>query len=199
MNRAVALLSVVMAGCASHQAGTSPPAQDIYVPKPGVQRTTIAIGDSFSPKSDAAAIAAFVLDLAPVDTGGECSVIRTSGSGATIVMASFPRRANSHTQVSLSFDSAGHLVRFSDSRNGWHAPRMPMAKEKLDSVIRADLNATRASSISFDYPLDQALAINRGGAKPTEAIIGSVRAFENMAKLGPPSARIAMVRRLCGV
>src|SRR5438045_4157251 len=47
------------------------------------QRTDVFIGESFSPRTGDAAIHAFIPEIAPVDSGGECNVIRTGGSGAT--------------------------------------------------------------------------------------------------------------------
>jgi len=41
--------------------------------------------------------------------------------------------------------------------------------------------------------------MNRGGGKPTDAILATVRAIERLEKLGPPIARVERMRRLCGV
>jgi hypothetical protein len=53
--------------------------------------------------------------------------------------------------------------------------------------------------LSFDYAIDQAIVMNRGGGKPTNAVLGTIRSMENVAKLGPPAARIERARKLCGV
>jgi hypothetical protein len=75
-------------------------------------RTRVSVGDSFSPQTGAAAIRAFVPEVAPVDSGGECMLLRTGGSGATIVTAFFPKRTSVQTQVNITFDSSGRLVRY---------------------------------------------------------------------------------------
>ena len=41
--------------------------------------------------------------------------------------------------------------------------------------------------------------MNRGGGKPTNAVIGTIRSMERLDKLGPPVARIERARKLCGV
>ena len=67
------------------------------------------------------------------------------------------------------------------------------------SSLRAALNATRSTNVSLDYAIDQAVVSNRGGGRPTEAIIGNVRQIESLEKLGPLTARIERIRKLCGV
>jgi hypothetical protein len=160
----------------------------------------VSIGDSFSPQSGDAAIQAFQPEIAAVDSGGECVVTRTSGSGAMTVTAYFPSRRGPQNQMSVTFDSAGRVVRFAD-RHGIPKPLVTtgMTPPQRDSALRASLNSVRSTSVSLDYAIDQAVAANRGGGKPTEAIIGSVRALEHLEKLGPPAARLERLRRLCGV
>ena len=53
--------------------------------------------------------------------------------------------------------------------------------------------------MSFDYAIDQAVVSNSGGGQPTNAIIGPIRDIEKLEKLGPPTARLARVRKFCGV
>lgn len=163
-------------------------------------RTRVSMGDPFTPRTDEASLNAFVPDVAPVDSGGECSVYRTGGSGATIVTAYFPKRAGAHTSTSITFDSAGHLIRFSERRGAMPIPTTAdMTDAQRDSVMRAATAARRSTSISFDYAIDQAVVSNSGGGRPTNAILGTVRAIEKLEKLGPPTARLARVRKFCGV
>jgi hypothetical protein len=74
-----------------------------------------------------------------------------------------------------------------------------MSDAQLDSARRAAEAATRSTSISFDYAVDQAVASNRGGGRPSQAVIAPVRSMESLEKLGPPTKRLQHVRRLCGV
>jgi len=164
------------------------------------QRTDVFIGESFSPRTGDAAIRAFVPEIAPVDSGGECNVIRTGGSGATIVSASFPSRTAAQTQATITFDSSGRLIRYSERRGVAKIPSTKgMTDAQRDSTIRTANSATRSTSISLDYAIDQAIVMNRGGGKPTDAILATVRAIERLEKLGPPIARVERMRRLCGV
>jgi hypothetical protein len=158
------------------------------------------MGESFSPRSGEAAILAFVPDVAPLDSGGECSVIRTGGSGATIVSASFPKRIGAHTSATITFDSAGHLIRFSERRGvSPIGATAGMTDAQRDSALHAAFSARRSTTISFDYAIDQAVVSNSGGGRPSDGIIGTIRSIEKLEKLGPPTARLARVRKLCGV
>ena len=171
-------------------AGTSP--TDIMV------RTRVGVGDSFSPQRGEAALRAFVPEVALDQTGGECQSIRTEGSGATVVSAYYPKRVGVQTQVTVTFDSAGHVARYSE-RRGVPAPIKGVPTAKLDSALRASEAAVRSTTISFDYAIDQAIVMNHGGGKPTDAVIGAVRTMESVAKLGPPKETLERMRKLCGV
>jgi hypothetical protein len=190
---AVALAGALALACHSAtQTSTSSPAPKV--------RLTVARGESFSPSSGDSAIAAFVPEVQPVDSGGECRLFRTRGSGATMATAYFPSFDSARTSVTLAFDSAGHLVRFGDRRGGVRF-RTPEAitEAQRDSAMSVARAAVRSTTISFDYAVDQAVAANEGGGKPTQAVIGPVRSMENLQKLGPPTKRLVRVRQLCGV
>jgi hypothetical protein len=192
--RAVAaLVFLALASACSSSGPVSRPAADVLI-------RTRTVSESFTPRTDAAALRAFVPDVAPVDSGGECSVTRTGGSGATVVSAAFPTRAASHTTSTITFDSAGHLVRFSERRGAMRLPSTAgMTDAQRDSVMRWAIGARRSSTISFDYVIDQAIATNTGGGQPTSAILGPIREVEKLEALGPPTRRLALVRKLCGV
>jgi hypothetical protein len=168
---------------------------------PPVQRNVmIGMSESFSPKTSAAAYAAFAPALAAEETGGECSVIRTAGNGSTIVSAGFPARRSASLTVALTFDSAGHLGRYSERRGLMNMPPMAsLTPEQRDSTLRAVTNATRTTTVTLDWLSDQGMAMNRGGGSPTDAIMGTVRLIQDLPQLGPVSARIERVRKLCGV
>jgi hypothetical protein len=107
---------------------------------------------------------------------------------------------DAHTTIVMMFDSAGHLIRYSERRGGQRIPStIGMSDAQRDSTFRAALNAIRATTISLDYAMDQAIATNRGGGLGSEGIMGTVRSIEKLEKLGPPQARLARARRLCGV
>jgi hypothetical protein len=107
-------------------------------PAPQARDVFISVGDSFAARGGAAALRDFTPDVAPVDSGGECVVGRTSGSGATVVEAYFPSRTGVRTQMTMNFDSAGRLVRVSDR---WGVTRAPstvgMTPSQRDSTLRA--------------------------------------------------------------
>jgi hypothetical protein len=160
----------------------------------------LLIRESFVPKRGDAAFAAFHASVAADETGGECALSRTTGNGATIVTAGFPARKNPQLAITMTFDSVGHLMRYSERRGASTLPKINgLTDAQRDSAIHATLDATRSTMISLDWAVDQSLAINRGGGLPTEAIVGTVKAMENLPQLGPVGARLERVRRLCGV
>lgn len=193
-------LGLIIAGGIIGCHGAPGPSGAASAAPPQQRDLLVSATESFTPRSGDAAIRAFVPEIAPVDSGGECLVTRTAGSGAMTVGGFFPRRSASQTTMSVTFDSSGHVVRFSD-RRGVPKPIVTagMTTQQRDSSLRAAANAVRSTTISLDYAVDQAMVMNRGGGKPTDAIIGPVRAIEKLEKLGPPTARLERLRRLCGV
>lgn len=193
-------LVVIVSGCrATTGEGAQPTPSPSGQGAPGPMIRISAV-ESFTPSSGDAALRAFVPEALPVDSGGECRVMRTSGSGATMVSAYFPSFDSARTVIHLSFDSAGNLVRFGDSRGmvRYRGGRN-LSAAQLDSARRTANAAVRSTSISLDYAMDQGLAVNSGGGKSTEAVIGTVRAVEILEKLGPPTKRLKRARSLCGV
>jgi hypothetical protein len=198
--------AVIVAACATRAPqppaaaatpATTPATTPTATPPTG---TRVMIRDSFSPRTGAAAIRAFVPEIAPVDSGGECMVSRTGGSGATLVSATFPTRAAAHTRAMITFDSTGRLVRYSEQRGGAKIPSTAgMTNAQRDSTFRAAMSAVRTTSISLDYAVDQAIVMNRDGGRPTDAILGNVREIEKLEKFGPLTTRIERIRKLCGV
>jgi hypothetical protein len=180
------------APAAASTAATAPAAPAI--------RTRIVFGDTFSPRTGDAAVRAFVPDVAADEAGGECMLGRTTGSGATVVTAYYPSRAALRMQVTLTFDSAGRLARYSERRGITHTKIEPSwTNAQRDSAMHAADAAQRTTSVSLDYAIDQGIAMNRGGGKPVDAVLGSVRSVESLEKLGSPIARLERVRKLCGV
>jgi hypothetical protein len=150
------------------------------------------------PQTSARALAAFVPDVPPDESGGECLLTRTRGNGALTVTAFYPTRAAAVTQLSITFDSAGHVARYGEFRGVPHL-KPGLKPEQMDSARVAAEAALRSTSINFDYPADRALAFNHGGAKATVAIMSSVREMEKLESLQQPAARMERMRTLCGV
>lgn len=168
---------------------------------PLVQTRTTISSESFSPVRSEAALRAFVPDVPFDETGGECTLVRSGGSGATTVTAYFPARANVKSSVTVIFDSTGRAVRYNELRGGVRSFRFPpgTTQAQRDSAFRAAGQAERTTTVQLDWAIDQALLVNRGGGKPTAAVIGYVRQVERLESLGRPSDRLERIRRLCGV
>jgi hypothetical protein len=167
-------------------------------PSGTVMMRAVATSESFVPGTGPQALKAFVADVKPDEAGGECSLTRTTGNGALIATAFYPTRAASATQVTIAFDSAGHAARYSELRGVPHIkPGLRIAQ--VDSARRAIEAVMRSTSITFDYAVDRAFALNRGAGKPTVAITSTVREMENLDNLQKPAARMERMRKLCGV
>jgi hypothetical protein len=185
--------------CAS--AGSRP--DPVSTARPSESQITARVArvvDSFHPQGTDSAIVAFRAEVPPADSGGVCRTSRTTGSGATLIVAEFHARDSTNTIVSFMFDSAGSLVRFADTRGSRPFRTPPNATQaQFDSVRRLSEANGRRTSISFDFAADHALAFNSGGGREDEGIVGTVRRFENLETLGPPTERIKRIRRFCGI
>ena len=162
----------------------------------------VTAGTSFSPQSGTAAVRAFVPDVPAFDSAGECSLFKMGGLSKTMILnAAFPTRDEAKMVVALTFDSAGHLVRYSETRGftGLHHLPPNTSGAQRDTLMRAALEATRTTSVSFDYAIDQAIVRNYGGGAPEQAVLATPREFESLPSLGPVTERLVYVRKLCGM
>lgn len=191
--------------CASTHRAPDPmsPGATPATPGPAGTRTVqgvVAMSERFTPRTGGAAIRGFRPDVPPVDSGGECEVAPIGGSGARRVTAFFPTRATSRTNVTLMLDAAGHVVRYLELRGVLQTHVPPGTRiTNVDSLFHADFVATRRTNFDLDYAADRAIASNGGGGRPTDAVMGPVRALERLESLGVPAERKEHVRRLCGV
>lgn len=197
-------------GAGSPAPAPAPPAATTAGDRPGavtsgpitavpVTREALISSGAFRALRGDSALRAFIPEIAAQESGGECSIMRTGGSGATTALAYFPAKVKAMMQVSITFDSSGRLVRYSERRGVPEMPTKGMKLEQLDSLVRAQEAKTRSTMVSLDYAVDQGMAMNRGGNLPVVAVSGTVREIERLDKLGPPSARLERVRKLCGV
>jgi hypothetical protein len=183
------LLGVAVCACAS------------TAPAP-IMRTRITNVDSFSPETGTAALKAFVPDVPAFETGGECALHKlTPAAKSTVATAYFPNRTESQMNVSITFDSAGHVARYSEVRGMTGLRGIPpgTSEAQRDTLLRAALAKTRTTSISFNYDIEQAVVRNHGGGVPDNAVLATPREMESLAILGPVKDRLVRIRRLCGV
>lgn len=193
-----AATSVALLTLACHHATATPsptPTSQSRV----VVRRGVAVSDAFFPIRGDSALHAFVPDVRADESGGECSLTRTGGSGATTVIAFYPTKAKPRMQVSVTFDSSGRLVRYGEMRGVPRFETKGVRPAQFDSLMKAAEASIRSTSISLDYAIDRAIVMNRGGGKPTNAVLGTVRAVEREDKFGPPTAHLEHMRKLCGV
>src|SRR5688572_8996478 len=121
MTRGVMALAATI-GVVACSGGAKPPA----APQPdtaatlhrfirGAETTTVRMpGRSGRPATGPEALANWKPDILPADSGGECILQRVPSTNATIVTAHFPSLRETHTGLTLTFDSAGKLIRFAE-------------------------------------------------------------------------------------
>lgn len=195
----VATLALCIVACHSAPPATSAPASATTAAARPMERVVVE-PMTVRPATGDSALRAFRPDVPPVDSGGQCRLTRSAGSGATTVLAFFPSADSSRATMMVTFDSAGHLVRFSDIRGARPYRTPPGTTEaQHDSIRRAADAAQRRTSISLDFASDMGVAMNMGGGRPNQGVTGTVRAIERLEQLGPPMRRIERLRRLCGV
>ena len=202
MRRFAVLFAAALALASCRTTAPSPAAAPVAsASASGTAGGFIRISESYRPETGPAALKAFVADVSAKEDGGECQVARTSGSGATTVSASYPTRVGSQLQVTVTFDSAGHLIRYAEFRGSPPTiPRGPrVTSASVDSAFREHEARNRSTAITLDYGADRATAMNRGGGRPTIVITGTVREIERLDQLGPPTARLERMRKHCGV
>jgi hypothetical protein len=196
----LAAFGAVVGQLACHSAASSSSSSPAPATASQPRELLVSTGETFTARNGAAALHDFKPELSPVDSGGECVVGHTTGSGATVVQVYFPSRTAVRTQITITFDSVGRLVRVSDR---WGIRPIPstvgMTPERRDSTVRVATTGTRTTAILLDYAVDQGFAMNRGGGRPTDAIAAPAREIERLPQLGPPAARVQRARRLCGV
>jgi hypothetical protein len=108
----------------------------------------------------------------------------------------------SNNATTLIVDATGRVVRYSDARG---TPRVIIRETGLtpaqrDSAVRVQLTDGPRTVISVDYITGMATANNRGGdaSGMAAAVQGSAALFDTLPNMGPPSARIAVIRARCG-
>lgn len=199
--KAICVLALFAAGCATPHAAPGGATGGAAGGVEPVVRLRVATSDPFSPETGDAAVKAFVPDVAPADSGGECTLRKLPGSSATTATAAFPTRTAPLMSVSMTFDASGKPVRYSEMR-GVPSTRgkmvVGMSEAQRDSVLKAATAAIRSTIITLDYAIDQGIMHNRGGGQPDHAVLTSARVVESLPKLGVHE-RMARFRKLCGV
>lgn len=109
----------------------------------------------------------------------------------------------SNNSTTILTDASGRVVRYSEARG---TPRVVIMDNGLtpaqrDSAVRAQLGNGPRTLITVDYVTGIASASNRdsdpAGAPAT--VQGSAALFDTLPNMGPPSARLAMMRARCNV
>jgi hypothetical protein len=134
---------------------------------------------------------------------GPCTRRQMPEPGVTAYTLQSTNPDGSTNATTLIVDATGRAVRYSEARG---TPRVIIRDTGLtpaqrDSAVRAQLADGPRTIITVDYITGQATANNRDGdasGAPT-AVQGSAALFDTLPNLGPPSARKAVVRALCGV
>lgn len=144
------------------------------------------------------AIRAWRPDRAAVEGGGECQSFPMPMPGVRTLSVQFPSRAKPEGTVSITVDSLGRLLRYSDNR-GARNVRIPAnaTAAQRDSAIAADNARMRRTSISLDFASGMGIAVNQGGDLPDDAVSSHVTVFNTHQQFGSPAKRIEQVTAIC--
>lgn len=179
----LALLSAAV-GCGSRAAA----------PTPILRR-----GQEVRPLRVSADVVSWRPEIAPVDSGGECSAAPLPGMGVRALLVQFPARATARASLIVTLDSTNTPIRFTDSRGVLRTPGFALAKTEAerDSVLREARRLVRRTTISYDFATGTAMAINLDGGRPDQAVSGAITLFDTLPAMGAPRRRMQRALAIC--
>jgi hypothetical protein len=179
----LALLSAAV-GCGSRAAA----------PTPILRR-----GQEVRPLRVSADVVSWRPEIAPVDSGGECSAAPLPGMGVRALLVQFPARATARASLIVTLDSTNTPIRFTDSRGVLRTPGFAQAKTEAerDSVLREARRLVRRTTISYDFATGTAMAINLDGGRPDQAVSGAITLFDTLPAMGAPRRRMQRALAIC--
>ncbi len=179
----LALLSAAV-GCGSRAAA----------PTPILRR-----GQEVRPLRVSADVVSWRPEIAPVDSGGECSAAPLPGMGVRALLVQFPARATAQASLIVTLDSTNTPIRFTDSRGVLRTPGFAQAKTdaERDSVLREARRLVRRTTISYDFATGTAMAINLDGGRPDQAVSGAITLFDTLPAMGAPRRRMQRALAIC--
>ena len=149
-------------------------------------------------RTGAAALAAFRPAVAPVDSGGECLVRAEQRPGVRAISAYYPARRDARSVVTVTVDSAGTLLRYSERRGGVSFSLAGATTEEERAARRAEFQRQPTTTISLDLVTGTAIVSNDGGDSVGAAVRAPVDAVLESAALGRPAERARAVQARCG-
>ena len=191
---AAAMAAVLLTGCASsgnapgtgtttgQTTSTTAITRDVLIPlgRPGAQATV----DNFA--------------IAPWSAEhGECSPVRTATTGATFETAYYPSQKDATVHISLTLDSAGRLIRSTESHGRMYMPPPGVAGQATPAIAAADDAA--GITIILDYQTDVGALMRSERGNPMQSMAVSTRAVGELALLGSPADKARAAARMCGV
>ncbi len=131
----------------------------------------------------------------------DCMPLRTTPSGAVMETVEYPSRRAPQVSVSLTLDSAGRLVRSSETHGvfRFRPPTGDTTRSALDSALRAQAASQQSTMISLDYVVDPGLLIKRGGRRTLQTLAVSTRAVADLPSLDRPAEHAREAMRDCHV
>ncbi|TVP42445.1 MAG: hypothetical protein EA350_15755 [Gemmatimonadales bacterium] len=136
------------------------------------------------------ALPGFQVAREPNLEGGECIPGDLPDAAGQRLTVHFPNRREPDTLIVLLSDSAGQLLRYTETR-GVPAPAGTMAE------MEAQMARIVRTQIRLDYVTGEAMVVNSGAGQQPRGIRGAVTEFENSATLGDLRERADLVRRVC--
>jgi len=188
IDRAVIGALVFVVGCQQAASTPAPAAAPMHMHSETrvFPRPTQAQLDSFS----------FDVPL-PTDTGVCVRRSMPVGVGRMIAVYS-PDQRNAEGVQTVTLDSVGHVVRYSEMRGRMTVEGLRGATPaQLDSAFAAKRRTTRTSSLYLDLVMGQAILGNEGGGQPEQHWVVPLSAIANNPHFDRPLARANAIVTRC--
>lgn len=127
-----------------------------------------------------------------VEEGGECREWERPGVVGMSFTAHFPNRASPEAMVTLAFDDAGEIARYTEIRG---VPKPSRSVAEMEAQV-AEMDRV---FINLDYATGEASVRNMQPGGTGRGVFATVEEFERSATLGDLEARLRRTRELCGV
>jgi hypothetical protein len=150
------------------------------------------------PRPTQAQLDSFSFDVPlPADTG--VCVRRSVPVGVgRMISVYYPDQRQAEASQTVTLDSMGHIVRFSEQRGRMNLQGLRGATPaQFDSAIVATRRANRSSSLYLDFVLGQAMLGNEGGGRPEQHWMVPLSDVANNPRFDRPLARAYAIVSRC--
>ncbi len=127
-----------------------------------------------------------------------CRTMSTSPNGGRVMAYSITADSNHRSTYTITLDSAGRPVRFSEMYGELRMPS-PVGRSLQEAVAARDSfsTATRTTNVMLDFVMGEALVTNRGGGMADSTGRRSIRELDGIAAFDLPLERLQVALKAC--